>query len=647
MNRNTLKLLCAGCLLLLGLSSCVKEMDLSQPAQKPQKSDYFDYHTTLNCPVNVDLNLQDYPVLVEIYSENPFEGNDGTSTKKEIEPIYRGITDADGKLTGETVLPGYTKKAYLYSPYAGVPFMEAEVTANGISFGSKNGNTATRSTRNMDYTYPANVMILGDWDQSGYPAYLLPERFIFPENELYHITNATTCPSTTKLEDYRPEYFAPNVETGIPISKKTKVNLVMIGKYAPSVNNTILYYTYPTGQKPASTDDIQKIIAYPVSAGISCGSTIQLRYWNKDAQQFEDEFPAGVTIGWGVSSSAFINGNIGNSQGNHNYYSVSALNTRSGDEGNQHTIAIFDKENNSVIIGIEDRPLKSQKANFTDVIMYCHADVEGAIDGSNLAELEKTENPGPSEEDNYTTYFGILAFEDLWPDQGDYDLNDVVMYYESKVYKNANNRIVSTKDHFTPYWDGAGYKNYNGFGYQLAVTSNSIASVNIAYENYTFEATPLFQFDKKGLEERVDNDNAVVIVADNLKQAVKQKSKFTVTITFDAPQKESANLLPPYNPFIIIDAREERGKEVHLPNYKPTKRADTSYFGVKSDLTDAGQQMYYISKDNMPFAIHLPHIKEFECSTEGVRIDNNYPKFNDWVKSNGTQDTDWYLHKAD
>lgn len=49
--------------------------------------------------------------------------------------------------------------------------------------------------------------------------------------------------------------------------------------------------------------------------------------------------------------------------------------------------------------------------------MYCHADVEGAIDGSNMAELEKPEDPGPSEEDNYTTYFGLLAFEDLWPDQ--------------------------------------------------------------------------------------------------------------------------------------------------------------------------------------------------------------------------------------
>lgn len=91
-------------------------------------------------------------------------------------------------------------------------------------------------------------------------------------------------------------------------------------------------YTYPTEQEPASVNDIQKIIAYPVSAGVSCGSTVQLRYWNEQAGKFEDEFPEGVTIGWGISSSSFKDGNVGSSGGNHNYYSTDKLNTRSGDE---------------------------------------------------------------------------------------------------------------------------------------------------------------------------------------------------------------------------------------------------------------------------------------------------------------------------
>ena len=117
MKKITTRLLCASSILLFGLSSCVKDVDLSQAPEKPVKGDYFDFQTTLNCPIDIDLGLQDYTVSIEIYSENPFEENDGISTKKDIEPIYRGITDAKGILKGETTLPAYIKKAYIYSPY--------------------------------------------------------------------------------------------------------------------------------------------------------------------------------------------------------------------------------------------------------------------------------------------------------------------------------------------------------------------------------------------------------------------------------------------------------------------------------------------------------------------------------------------------
>lgn len=635
--------------LLISLSSCVKDVDLSQPTPKPVKGDYFDFQTTLDCPINIDLELEDYPVLIEVYGENPFKDTDGVIIKKDIEPLYRGITDEQGKLEGQTVLPSYLKKAYIYSPYVGVPFIETEITANGIFADVHTAKSQTRAavTRSMPYTYPADMKVIGDWDVFGYPAYLTPNRFNFPENELYYITEAIKIKDYSKgMRGAHPEYFDPGNERGIPIIKKTKVNLVMIGKYAPAVSNTIIYYTYPTGQEPASVNDIQKIIAYPVSAGISCGSTVQLRYWNEQAGKFEDEFPEGVTIGWGVSSSSFKDGNVGSSGGNHNYYSTDKLNTRSGDENAQHTIAIFNKDYSSVIIGMEDRPI-ANISNYTDVVLYLHTDVSGAIGGNNIPDLEKPENPGPSEEDNYTTYFGMLSFEDLWPKEGDYDMNDVVIYYESKVYKNDKNQIIATEDLILPYWDGAGYDKFNGFGYQLSVTPDKVNSVQITSENYEFTSSPLFQFDSKGLEERVDNDNAIIILADDMKKATKQHSKFIVKTTFASPQSESTFLLPPYNPFIIIDAHEERGKELHLPNYAPTKRMDTSYFGTKNDISDPAQQMYYIGKENMPYAINIPNIKDFDYKKEeeGTRIDMLYPEFTRWVQSHGTENADWYLHK--
>ncbi len=40
-----------------------------------------------------------------------------------------------------------------------------------------------------------------------------------------------------------------------------------------------------------------------------CGHEMKLKYWNKSTQQFEDKFPAGVTLGWCLEGMGFNNGN--------------------------------------------------------------------------------------------------------------------------------------------------------------------------------------------------------------------------------------------------------------------------------------------------------------------------------------------------
>lgn len=627
---------------IISLSGCIKDENLYQA---PTPAEYFSFNTTKDCPVSIDLGLENYPVLVEVYSENPFDEKDGITTPKIIEPIYRGITDASGKLEGFTTLPSLINKVYVYSPYIGTPFLEAEVTANGIQANAGSKDATRTATRAMSYTYPSDMMILGEWDINGYPAYLNPKRYSFPENELYHINKAT------KIEEYKlgmkgshPEYFGEGISANIPIVKKTKVNLVMIGKYAQSSSNTIVYFTYPTGQLPTSVDDIQKVIAYPTSKGISCGSNVQLRYWNKDKGVFEDEFPAGVSIGWNVYSNGLdANGNISKTSAN-SYYSIAGLNTKT--QGGQYFISLYDQENNAVIIGIEDRKLLAE-SNYTDVVLYCTATEPGAIGGSNSAPLIKGGNPGPQDADNYTTYFGELAFEDQWPSQGDYDMNDAVIHYESKVFKNMKNQIVSIEDKISPRSDGAGRMNINGFGYQLSVSPSQVASMQISCDTYTFPENPIYQFDSKGLETNNGSvmSKATIIVTENIKANVADGSSFVIKTTFGSPQAERSFLLPPYNPFLIINAKNERGCEVHLPNYAPTQLADKTLFGTKMDVSDDGLGLYYISKDNMPYAIHLPSVEQFNFPDENMRIDEIYPAFSQWVQSGGTAHKDWYLNK--
>lgn len=651
-NESALKTATILCLLMAFFATgCVKNnVTPEQPPVNPvNPGDYFNFTTTRNCPVNIDLGLTGYSVLLEIYPENPYTEADGVVTRKNIEPLYRGITDAGGRLQGAVSLPACTKEVYIASPYIGIPLLKGEITAAGIEVDANvSARTFTKAaeTRNGPHSVPADMKTLGNWNDNGFPDYILPANFKFPENELYYITKATTAQA---IEAYLKNVDG-NAVPGIEIVKNTKVNLVFVGKKSLSANNTVIYYTYPTGRKPSSVTEIQKVIAFPASTGISCGSTVQLKYWNKESGLFEEEFPAGVTIGWQVSSNALkSDGNIGNSV--NNYYSVSSLNTT--DKDKSHYISFFDAASNAVITGIEDRPLKhTPNDNYTDVVLYVQGETPGSIDGKAIPELPKPENPAPGENEN--TYYskGVLLFEDTWPYEGDYDMNDGIIGYVSKIYKNTQNQIIAIEDVITPLWDGASFT--NGFGYQLPVNANEIASVNISGD-YPFPSNSIFKFDSMGLEEA--QTKATVIVTDNIKNSL--NCTFTIRITFNRAFPEGSFLLPPYNPFLIINSHKERGREVHLPGhpdvaasgYKPTGLADMKLPGTGHDISDAGLGIYYIAKENMPFAIHLPGITvealgEFcNAANERKRITELFPRFKTWVSSNGQNDKDWYLKK--
>ena len=117
--------------------------------------------------------------------------------------------------------------------------------------------------------------------------------------------------------------------------------------------------------------------------------------------------------------------------------------------------------------------------------------------------------------------------------------------------------------------------------------------------------------------------------------------KYTVTIQVN--DVTSKSILPPYNPFIFVGSGQARGREVHLVKYPPTDKADLSLLGTGKDVSRPEEDLYYVSIDLMPFALNMP-VSEFPIPEEGIRIDESYPKFATWVKSNGAQAKDWYKY---
>ena len=609
---------------------------------KPTKDSYFNFDMNQEVSLNVNFKFpsKEYIILFDIYDEYPLvENADGILVKKEgLEPIFRASTDGTGKYTGKTQILASLEKVWLYSDYPGtVSPVKLEVKDKTISFDQQtyiesiNGSKSRAVTPN-NYKYPDGWLTLGDWNLRGTPNYILPDRKLPPADILYNIKKIYVDWSgdiyKKTLQQRFPEFFAPGTSSEVTITKPTKIYLTYIFSSA-AWQSAVGYFVYPKDQKPTDPTKIQRILAYPCVTGVTDakgglygGDRVQLKYW--DGNKFLDEFPAGVTIGWWMEGMGFNNGNITTNIKN-SRFSLPALNS----DGFQRTVALLDKESSQIVaIGFED----NIDLHYNDATFYLEIEEKDAID-TDIPNIPDVGNP-PGKEENYTTTFGTLTFEDLWPELGDYDMNDVMIDYNCKVYKQIiSDKIYKIVDEFTPRHNGGTLK--SGFGYQFSNLSPSdIKSVKI-------EGGGQSRY-MEGQMLEPGQTHPTILLFDEISGLIGKK--ITVTIELN---DVAAALTPPYNPFIFVESDKGRGREVHLPlNFLPTDKADFSLFGTGIDGTKPEDQIYYVgiryARPQFPFALNFVGYRDFPIPVEKQRIDEAYPDFKTWVMSGGKEKKEWY-----
>ena len=89
------------------------------------KEAYFDFNMTqaVALDINYCFKSENYRVLFDIYDQDPIEYSaDGSVFQKDIEPIYRAVTDEKGKFSGEMNIPADLSEVWLSSDYLVVSF---------------------------------------------------------------------------------------------------------------------------------------------------------------------------------------------------------------------------------------------------------------------------------------------------------------------------------------------------------------------------------------------------------------------------------------------------------------------------------------------------------------------------------------------
>lgn len=299
------------------------------------------------------------------------------------------------------------------------------------------------------------------------------------------------------------------------------------------------------------------------------------------------------------------------------YYSNKEFN--SGSEKRRYIAFSVNGKENEILYGIED----ASDWSCDDFLFTLESTPALALKPENPnVEIQTFDPVQPTANNTTKTVNKTYAFEDIWPDGGDYDLSDVVVRHERIVTYNTKGFFVSkVVDKFTLVDDGmTEYKNAFAIVYPEAHHGTLTLPTGVVEETET----------------------GAIIITDDVRG--KNGKSFTITRDFSTAVGLGAIDIEDINPFIINQSTgpaytSNNRIEIHLPNHDVTSKGRRD--------TETASPWFISRAKRYPYALEIPGIDWVPCAN-GVRIGSRsgaYPQYNSWVESGGTQNADWYKSK--
>ena len=203
---------------------------------------------------------------------------------------------------------------------------------------------------------------LGKFDENGLPNYLLPKDNISPG--LINFMNQYFQDGRNLIQTH-PELFTNNAIADIQITKSSTVYMTFVHQEA-SRTNALAFYTYNTGNPPATAKDIKKITYVFPNAGD--GTTLQ-----PGDKVSLGQFNPGVSVGfvllingWDKKTKSLDNNAV-------HYVTNHKLNPEKDPGLRKHAVLIEYPEEKKVLIGFEDMNREDPTCDhdFNDTVFYC------------------------------------------------------------------------------------------------------------------------------------------------------------------------------------------------------------------------------------------------------------------------------------
>ena len=637
--------------ILLGFLGCVSEKDLDPPIDSTDDDINVDDGPLAALNVAASFNYttkQDVDVTLDVpnfLSKAVFQLYSKTGNQDSI-PFGRATFDSNGHFEQSFAIQAQADSVLLYSDYIGLTRDVRLSIANGsVSFdyrplyerasSSKSTGTVMAGKGVTNRTAKATYTYLSGFNSLGVPAEMeLPD--IIQQNLLDDIN--ASLPEYSRVPIANPQFLANSSETSMVLTDLADVWVTFVSEGA-GYRNALGYYSYELGNAPASPDEIAAHnVIFPntsmigSSGGLVPGDRVYL-----------GRFPPNTVISWFIVANGWNGSGVTDGRGI--YYSEPSFNPENSNL-NTHVVQLYDSAREINFLAFEDlRRDQGSDDDFNDAVFYARANPVESIELTNVVALipaNDEDGDGVNDElddfpfdtnkafNNFSptaNLTGVLAFEDLWPSQGDYDFNDLVVTYSYNLITNASNLITRIEGTFTI--DNIGGALHNGFALAFPIDPTLVDEVQGQVINANY-----ISLNANGTEAGTAPDETVIFVAGNTIEM--EGDVIELGIDFNTPISYEDLGLVPFNPFLISNAT--RATEVHLPDMPPTSKAAS--LGTNDDDSDPSQNRYYKTTKNLPWALNI--FDDFVPPQESIPITIEYPKFVNWANSGGTQDLDWY-----
>lgn len=446
-------------------------------------------------------------------------------------------------------------------------------------------------------------------------------------------------------------FLTDDAGANIHLVEEAEVFITFIHEGA-GYRNSFGYFTYDRENPPTSPDQVSETIVFP---------NLSFPHLTNGHRVSLGSFPAGTSIGFFIAANGFWYYTGVKPFAVPYYYSLKDLNPDPTDELRQHNVLLFDDEVDEVIIGFEDLPRTWGDNDFNDAVFSVKTTPSTAIETDDLNEMPESNDSDAdgvidSEDefpDDYqraysTCYpscddYVTLAYEDNWPELGDYDMNDLVIRERLQTTYNSDGDITGFILH--GHIDARGAAHHNGFAVRLMNRDHHIIeSATLTIDGQDYDKYP-----------EADQTNPVLVLWQDTHvftetneagscqhfNTRKDCTEFDpVPFTLNVYFNESQSSLNHSEMDFFIFRTNNRAREIHFADYPPTDLFDMTQLGRKEDDSDASSNRYFRNAQNLPWALQIN--TDWRHPQEYIDIIWAYPDYENWVESSGAENQDWF-----